>query len=355
MYGCLANTVSREKTSVIDARQRQERGSGEADPVQLCDDDGGILAVEKSNLYGQEPRRYVTIDELGWSLPGEGESYETCGDNRYFACFNKDVHFINSGKKSIFLKRVQKHCKRRECPVCVNSWAARESRSAVYRLKCYKPVKYRKEVHVILAPSPVVAESYNYDVKKLRQHAYKVAAKVGIIGGMMIFHGTRKWRTRKDKGAPDYRSWSPHFHAIAYGWISNVGDVYDAGKGWYVKNKGVRRSTGGTIAYLLSHATFRKGYSSVVWFGALGYRKLKVKKEEVGHLCPICSAELLSVEWYGKGDPPPLDFAGLYEYEDAIVYEPRSYEVPIALTVASVIALRLSRQREQAVVVVGKN
>lgn len=324
-------------------RQRQIAGEGEADPSELCESQG-ILAITETK-----------IDTLGWSLPGEGKEKDGCGEFGLVGCLNKDAHFINSGQKKPWIRRFRKSCDRRSCPICVESWSLREARSCAYRMKFFKPDRYRKPVHVVLAPSQSLSLFYINDVKKLRKLAYTIAANVGIVGGLMIFHGTRKWK-KKHRYDADYRSWSPHFHALSYGWISNVGDVYDAGKGWYVKNIGVRTNVVGTVSYLLSHATFRTGFASVVWFGELGYRKLKVAKEDVRNLCPICNARLLSLEWYGEGDPPEDNFSGFYDREDCLIYEPKDYQCKWAerehMTARDVRDIILSQRAQEAVIVV---
>ena len=244
-----------------------------------------------------------SIDALGWSLAGEGVARADCGNFGYRGCLKVMQH--PEGKK--FVKRFKISCDRRECPICVKKWAMREAHGAVHRLLSFKHDGYRKIIHVILSPPQNPAQQ---DVRKLRKDANRITKRLGIYGGLLVFHPAR----RSTRG----REWSPHFHSLCYGWVSNVGAVYRS-EGWVTKNLGLRKSVIGTISYLLSHAGVKKTYQAVSWFGALSYNKFHCEKEpDEDNLCPYCFSVLRKLLWEGGQDrPPPLpeDFEGLTDLE----------------------------------------
>ncbi len=206
-----------------------------------------------------------------------------------------------SYKGNICVKRYRRSCGRGECPVDYEYWASREAHRAERRLRAYRPSQFRKVIHVIVSPSQEEIDALDY--RKLRVKAYFVLKRVGIMGGVCIFH---PFRQREEDG-----SWylSPHFHVMGYGWVSQVGETYEE-TGWIVKNLGVRQSVYATLMYQLSHAgVYMKAEgegkkATITWFGELSYNKFKAPKEELRELCPICGAPLVILTYTGVGDPP---------------------------------------------------
>jgi hypothetical protein len=142
-----------------------------------------------------------------------------------------------------------------------------------------------------------------------------VARAAGLRGGCLIFHPWREHKDETGRGLGDW-FWSPHFHIVGYGWISQT--AY-ARTGWVVKNHGLRKSVYETLSYQLSHAGVhmpQKGilpvakgskphkFCTLVWFGCCSYNKLKVAKRVERATCPECGYELVRLVWVGDGDPP---------------------------------------------------
>jgi len=260
----------------------------------------GILPIAKSTLW------------QNWSLPGHGESYRDCGDWRYKGCLNVEGHAVHrldcvSYEGKVFVKRYRRSCDRAECPICYEKWASRAAFRAERRLKQYCS-GYRRPIHVIVSPSQVDCDSLDY--AELRLKAYNILKKVGIEGGVCIVH---PFRENEDK------SWylSPHFHFVCYGWIRNVGAMYEK-EGWIVKNLGIRKSVYATLHYQLTHAGVHRPSeeakffekegkkATITWFGALSYNKLKVEEEEGKEKCPVCEKPLVALKWIHWDRPPPL-------------------------------------------------
>ena len=233
----------------------------------------------------------------GWSLPGLGAARDDCGEVRHKGCLNRPKH----PNGAIFLKAYRKSCSKASCPICFISWSMKESHRAAHRMRRFKPDKYRSPIHVVFSPPQ---DSYT-SIKDLRQKMYKLSKIVGLYGGLSVFHPYRC-------GGGEW-VWSPHFHTLGYGWISNARQVYQD-EGWVVKNIGVRKDVVRVSNYLLSHAGIRAGQHTVTWFGEMAYAKLKVDKEpEEDNSCPYCMAPLVLLQWEATDRGPPEDptFEGL--------------------------------------------
>lgn len=66
--------------------------------------------------------------------------------------------------------------------------------------------------------------------------------------------------------------------------------------------KGKRKTVFGTAWYQLNHASLKVGvrrFHVATWFGVCSYRKLKVTKEHVEEMCPICQHELTEIFYFG--------------------------------------------------------
>ncbi|MBA7715144.1 hypothetical protein ES703_124185 [subsurface metagenome] len=261
----------------------------------------------------QEPQGIPPITKstktsyAGWSLPGHGEAYSTCGDWYYKGCLQVSAHRQNlldthtAGR--VYAKRMMSTCLRAECPTCYEKWAAKEAHAITYRLTEAKKGRmyFGKAIHVTIS-----LPKSDYDLVdaylKLRPKVYKLLKKAGIFGGSMIFHPFRRDKMRK------IWYFSPHFHILGYGWIrgKKVTSIYRS-MGYIIKNHGVRKSVFATALYQLSHAGIKSGVHTVTWFGAVSYNKIKVKPEEVEpDVCPLCGAQLRSIVWLGAEGTDPI-------------------------------------------------
>jgi hypothetical protein len=128
----------------------------------------------------------------------------------------------------------------------------------------------------------------------------------------------------------------------------------NARDGCVVKNLGIRKSTYGTIQYILSHCgVWAKGYpaysekyhTAISWFGALSYNTLRLPKESRAVMCPLCGLKMQrvasdGVDWNGK-DPPLESFkpAGegvfLLDTLDGIYFPKPIFVPPLVLEVAT--------------------
>jgi hypothetical protein len=261
--------------------------------------EAGILTSTKSlhdppRLLGENPHfQWDEVVDWGaaqWLLPGTGQHYPSCGTYLTFGCLEHDPKYI---------KKVKYSCDRAECPICFKGWLRKAVQGTCKRIEAGKPSPRAQPIHVTLSPpksdhKPLKFKEYYL---KTRRKAIKIAKKSGLHGGCLIFHPYREIRPKK------LWYWSPHFHAMGYGWI-NSAEIY-AKHGWVVKNHRVRKSIGGTIYYQLSHAGVKRGHHVITWFGTLSWRMLKkVASTSEAELCPICGARLRPVIYRGTGDNP---------------------------------------------------
>ena len=263
----------------------------------ICQDTG-YPAITNSTIPSK------SIEDYGFMLTGEsGKARDDCGSYRWKGCLNRSNHPENK----IFVRGFRSSCNMRSCPVCIKGYCNREAKIAQRRIRAFKTQAYRSPIHVTISPS---RDHYHKDAKTLRKISYRLLKKVGVKGGLIVFHPAR----RKASG----RDWSPHFHIIGFGWVlgDEVAKLYES-EGWIVKNHGVRKNVGGVVRYLASHAGVKKGFNSISWFGLLSFNKLKIQgshKDDVT-VCPYCSVELVNLEYYGIADPPDPDFEGLVDPE----------------------------------------
>lgn len=266
------------------------------------DQDPGILPVPESTTFG-------------FSMVGNGESRSWCGELRFRGCFNQEEHLDSTleGENPFHKDVIQKFyasCGRLDCPICYEKACGKLAKKISWRIKHFHLKGRKLEVIHVTASAPNFAYSWSFE--KLKAQAIKLLKVSGFIGGSLIFHPWRLKCSRcggsleRDTAAhkicvdcgSSFSVWvfSPHFHALGYGWIKRTDFIYD-NHGWVIRNLGVRKSVSGTALYQLSHAGFSKKKHSVVWFGALAYNKMrcpKLPKEE--HLCPVCKEKMVAAK-----------------------------------------------------------
>jgi len=261
---------------------------------------------KRSEIFDQlhESSNWYTIEQDGWHLPATKEQREDCGKWLTKGCLDVFAHKNTEYSGKVFIKTFQKSCYRADCEVCFKKWMAREANKATRRIEKYEELSKQLAKHIVIS---VPSWLHYKPVKELRKESYRILKLVNCKGGTLIFHPFRYHK--------DTNSWyfSPHFHVIGFGWITNVEEIYRKG-GWIVKNKGVRDSVFATFYYQLSHAGVKKGVHTLTWFGDLSYSKLKIEKEPNVDVCPLCSAKLRPVFHYGLfgGVPPPETLIEMY-------------------------------------------
>jgi hypothetical protein len=249
------------------------------------------------------------------NLTGSGESYANCGHYFTVGCLDVEKHRgmnldgIDMENK-VVLRRRRISCHRPICPECWKDWANREAEKAVQRLNAYVLFDSNhhslKPIHVIIS---VPYSDLELSLKQMRRKAYNALKRVHCLGGMAIFHPKRQ-----NKAGNWY--FSPHFHILGYGWITDVRANYIY-SGYIVKNVGIRKTVHGTIFYQLSHCGISKDEHTVTWFGKLGYAKLRVKYViEEKEACPLCKGAFHEVIWIGAGDCNLPDLEGITFYDD---------------------------------------
>jgi len=288
------------------------------------------------------------VDKI-YDIPGVGESYEDCG--RIFKIWLCE----NCGHK----QPIKNSCDRAICPECWRTWATKEGKRVVERIKgfikAYKDCKGKRignPKHIIFSPPQEEAKelvSEEGGVDKLRKKAIAIIKGAGIRGGLVIFHPYRiKWEYLEALGAigkerkvgfwelvrqdalelgnwHEYVNLSPHFHVIGFGNLAKSNEVYDK-TGWVYKFKrhiDKEKDVFGLVFYLLSHTAIREGKRAETWFGSLSYNQLSKVKRVVTYdpkICPVCGAEMVvefvltgrreeqlvkHITWIYKIPPPP--------------------------------------------------
>ena len=269
----------------------------------------GILPIGQSSFHGVMEKE---VEKADFPLVGSGEAHLGCGSFFTVGCLNVEEHLgMNLDGQNMegkaYLLRVRNSCDRPICPVCWESWATREVAKARKRLDAY--VLKGRSLKVIHVTVSVPYADYGLSLIELRRKAYKALKNVHVLGGMLIYHSKRK----SDAGIWFF---SPHFHVLGYGWLTDVRKNY-LYSGYVVKNIGIRKTVEGTIWYQLSHAGIDPKHHSVTWFGVLSYGKLKVLKDEKeDRVCPLCGGALTKLFWIGEGDFPLPDIEGMAFYDD---------------------------------------
>ena len=277
-------------------------------------------ASKRSEIFEQmhEAQNWLTIEHDGWHLPATKEPKDDCGKWLTKGCLNVPAHKNTEFPGKVFIKTFQKSCYRASCEICYKKWMARESNKATRRIEKYEKLSKKPAKHIVIS---VPSWKHFIQIKEMRKEAYKILKSVSAIGGSLIFHPFRYNR--------DHKQWyyAPHFHCIGFGWISNTDKIYNK-HGWIVKNKGTRDSVFATFYYQLSHAGTKHGYHSVTWFGDLSYSKLKVEEDPNPDVCPLCSAKLRPIYYYGlyENVPPPEMAVEMYlDPEGWHILEPKPF------------------------------
>lgn len=265
-------------------------------------------------------------------LVGNGEiTNDYCGKfSSYYGCDRVDLHEL-IGKRigkdyvgKMFMHKVHFSCDKPSCPVCCRyGWAVREAHKIEKRLEVASK-EWGDVEHIVCSISP---KDYGItDEKVLRSMAVEALKVRGVIGGNLIFHGSRHRRYEQIKGGVFRQigtDWKPHFHVLGFisggyscrsckrkkNCLKGCGGFDDRSyqqflkDGFYVKVEGKRKTIFGTAWYQLHHASIRKDvkrFHVSTWFGVCGYRNLKVKVEKKKHVCRVCEYELKPFDYLGK-------------------------------------------------------
>jgi hypothetical protein len=297
------------------------------------------------------------FERVGHGRQTSKECGQTLG---YKGCLHTELHDHTSFDKNglpvnhqgnVYIKRMIHSCDRPECSVCFKKgFAVREAGKVEERIFAVQK-KFGVCDHIILS---VPQSDYRLSYEELKAKAFENLRKLGVIGGVLIFHMERFHNRREalEKNAPSGWYVSLHFHIIGLidggyncrscnkGRCECLGcrefdgrarrmyyDKNGAGEGWISKVKDKRKTVFGTAYYQLNHATLIRGEKRshvVTWFGIASYKKLRLEKSDRirRDLCPICQSELIEVFcvgenefkyafWLNQLEEPYLDKAGM--------------------------------------------
>jgi hypothetical protein len=262
-----------------------------------------------------------------YPLVGGGDVTDSyCGNfSGYKICLNVAAH-EHAGKSGVFTRKIHFSCGKLTCPLCTRSgWATKEARKVTARLNVASERIHLDVEHIVISFGH---EDYGIgDEKVLRAKALKACEDLGIIGGDLIFHGSRHRRFEPMVGG-GFRQfgtdWSPHEHDLGFieggytcrdcerksnclagcGGFDDRRWQYYQKTGIYVKVLPKRKTIGGTAYYQLHHASIRRDAKRAhvgTWHGVCSYRnmgKVKVIKEAGG--CPVCGSPLQEGAYVGK-------------------------------------------------------
>jgi len=262
----------------------------------------------KSDFYEQCKflTNWDTTEHHGWKLPGTSESHDWCGIWKTVGCLNAEKHRQLGHDSVVFVKQFQRSCYRAACKECDKKWMGRQSNRSTRRIEKYSKITGRKPFHIVLSVS-------DWDVKlpfpEMKKKARKILFELGVIGCGLIFH---PFRFNKR-----IRCWyySPHFHAVGFGRIDRIAEVFYKNNRWYILDLGIRKSVFNTFYYLLTHCGIKKHFHALSWLGDLSYCKLKVEKEPQISKCPACGAEFVEIYYNGfdPHTPPDQYFEGFVD------------------------------------------
>ena len=263
-----------------------------------------------------------------YPLVGGGEvSNAFCGNfSGWRICLNVAVHEA-AGKSGVFTRKVHFSCGKPSCPICCRTgWATREARKMEARLGRASERLGLDVEHISISINP---RDYGVgDEKVLRAMALKACEELGIVGGSLVFHGSRHRRFERIKGS-GFRQfgtdWSPHYHDLAFvkggytcrdcgrksNCLAGCGGFDD--RRWrYYQKTGIyvkvmyqkRRSVFNTAWYELHHSSIKRDAKRAhvgTWHGVCSYRKMgKVKVVKSAGECPVCKRLLENGVYTGK-------------------------------------------------------
>ena len=212
-------------------------------------------------------------------LPGQGMSYDHCGQFGYKSCF--DATERDAAHPDVFRAKSEAHrsgepdasgkafrfpfcCGGLGCPVCLRPTCAKMAAKLTERIMAYYIQRYggiwdgsgkgRPLRHDMISAPPDWKIETPEDMSRVINRLHRWARRVGMEGGASIIHAYRF-----GKGLKNPR-WSVHLHMIGCGWLERNGDkVIRMHKRTGITYKHISHinTRGGLFAkflYLLSHA-----------------------------------------------------------------------------------------------------
>ncbi len=250
-------------------------------------------------------------------------SNELCGSVLYVqACSQNHEH-----------SKTYRHayCNDPLCPVCFKKYIPRISEGAAGRVHGYWSLnRDMRPYHLVVSPPPGTRyknmkeayASFHEMLKKLGcraaatvYHPYRI--KAGIKARLELFMSVndsaekRYELIRKDVlglgGIEYYLYYSPHFHAVAFGYLIES-RVFEMLTGWMYRKIRYMRDIADisrVVAYLQSHTAWEYGRHTIRYWGEMSYAKMarkRVKKEKVLKRCPVCAARISEYHYHAAED-----------------------------------------------------
>ncbi len=282
-------------------------------------------------------------------LPGQGEQTNAkCGQWVHpLSCPDYGDHQHSLEGRIEHDRFVAQHsCHRPDCPICHESWGARQATNTADRLMqavgLYRAAGYgiqwidkfgrvlTRKIgridHVMLSPPQLewvmASVSTLAGARALHNEARRIIRKAGMVGGVLVFHCFRQNDPRESNFREDMEPWvwyvSPHFHVIGCGFLQQSDIFYAETNGWTYKKMERRETIYGTVKYVLSHCGIADGMQAVTYFGLFSNNKIVVEKiEKVMQpiKCKACGKEMhLYSLWEGdeKTEVDWTDDRGVY-------------------------------------------
>jgi Zn finger protein HypA/HybF involved in hydrogenase expression len=265
------------------------------------------------------------------------------------------------------------HCKNFSCPECYPWAASRAARRAADRLKgCFfawneygvKPGYFN---HIELSVPPVLYSEF--DTNKFKAMAVKYAKRIGLTGGIVIFHpyrikeeyqrsiqqalsilisegkierGERKigsWEgIHKNvlnlSSWKDYVRFSPHYHFVGYFRMEEKSNIFCRATAWTYTNISMKKRKGEEdeaatrriISYLLTHHSVVTGKQNYTYFGLASYNKVTkvTRRERKYKQCPRCESDMYKIAVYSETEIEAIE-SGLRKIEIREGYDFRSF------------------------------
>lgn len=273
-----------------------------------------LVSCHTSELPFSVSRQVAPFDyweSVRYDLPSQEVIYAECGTI-------KGKYECECGN----VEAVPYNCGRIECPVCSKYQLARQARKATRRIAKGLHLGVYPN-HVVLSPPADLAGEISPE--KMHSLGLAYAKRLGLLGGVYVFHPFR-FRALSDGRAigwkhcslnpeaespvvPSEAYYAPHFHILAYGWLTKSTRYYRE-TGWVYKNLHGRKSSGeiyGTLYYILSHAGHQRGKLAVRYFGVFSNNQLRVSVDMTvirPVMCEHCGLQMMYVPTLPTVDNP---------------------------------------------------
>ena len=295
---------------------------------------------------------YAPLIQNWYRMPGNGFAYQGCGTHTFFRGCVSEIHRENNSDQD-YVKRIRYTCDRISCTNidCIHKAISKKSKRAFDRIESaiilsksqlYENPRKRIPLHIVWSPKKEDCESMKTDrgMKKIERKMRRELKKVGVVGGVSIYH---PWRFDKKQDGQPY--FSPHSHILGLGYVD-----FKKVKKNYNDNgsviKVIRAVKGPSVvkfilSYLLSHAGVKEGHDVVKYFGSLSYNKFQTQtvfenslemSDDINKYLDQCDPTILKMGGYDRLKQDS-DCKIIHEKEE---YSLNKYDIKFKVSVAVV-------------------